>query len=322
MDFDCETMRFIYDGLLQELLDDQYSFRVIQHPREYPSRWITNERDFEGLVLIPWNHKVVEEALNQSQERLWGRVARETVYMTVGSQAERPAPNLNPDWAGIQGEPTDSFDQSKPENILPGETKLSKKWQSSKIRKGQVTKTYDKTDWLRPIAQLYTYCIHSGKRYGYIITDKELLATRIRSTSDWDKDDSISRFRQDNKLISDSPTTRVLDQGIMECKAIPWRFPEIHSPNELTVNMAIWCLHMLAAENCDIEDHYQPLRHEKYRPVKIPNETASLQPGTARKRRYNEASDVSLSIHTRESPRKRRTPTSRGSTQTLSFTSI
>ena len=321
-DFDCEGMRCIYDGLLQELLDDQYDFRVIHHPSEYPSCWIAQERDLEAQVLVPWNFKVVEEALKQSQDRLQGRVARGNVHMVLGSQAAQPAPYLNPDWAGIQGEPVDPSDQSLPENILPGDTKLSKKWQSRDIEKGEVTKTYHKTDWLRPIAQIYTYCVQSGKRYGYLITDKELLATRILPVLDGDKDDSVSRFnRQSTKPISGSPVKHVLHRGIMECKAIPWHFPETHSRNELTVNMAIWYLHMLAAENCGIEDHYRPLKHEKYRVMRSTNETAPPEPEKKRKRRNDEVPNISTSSNTRGLPRKKRRPMSRESTQALSFTS-
>ena len=321
-DFDSEGMRCIYNGLLQELLDDQYDFRVIHHPSEYPSCWITQESDFEAQVLVPWNFKVVEEALKQSQDRLRGRVARGNVHMVLGSQAAQPGPHMNPDWAGIQAEPVDSSDRSLPENILPGDTKLSKKWQSSKIRKGEITRTYDKTDWLRPIAQIYTYCVQSGKRYGYLITDKELLATRILPVLDGDKDDSISRFsRQSTKPISGSPAQHVLDRGIMECKAIPWHLPETHGRNELTVNMAIWYLHMLAAENCGIENRYQPLKHEKYRGVDHPNETASPEPGMKRKKRNDEVPSVSMNGNTRGPPRKKRRGMSRESTQPFSFTS-
>ena len=133
-----------------------------------------------------------------------------------------------------------------------------------------------------------------------------------------DKDDSVSRFS--TKPISDSPAKHVLDRGIMECKAIPWHFPETHSRNELTVNMAIWYLHMLAAENCTIENHYQPLKHEKYRAMESPNEIALPEPGMKRKRCNDEVPNVSMSFDTREPPRKKRRRMSPESTQAFPFT--
>ena len=324
-DFDCEAMRCIYDGLLQELLAHQYDFENIEHPRTLIDRMISDERSLEGAVLLHWNYKIVKEALRQSQSRLFGRPDRKEVFLVIGSQALLSGfnGNLKPDWAGIQGEPADSQDESKPWNILPGETKVSKKWSSIDIIRGEVKTTYQKTDWLRPIAQLFTYCIQSGSRYGYIITDKELLAARIRPAPYDDKDDSALELkrRQSTTFIGESPTERARRSGIMECRVIPWHFPETNNHNQLTVNQAIWYLHMLAAENSKIEDDYRPLKEESCRLSDTVAKTVLSPIGTTRKRRRDEVTTSSTSEDTRELCRKRRTPTSRQSTQTLSFMS-
>ena len=324
-DFDCKAMQRIYDGILQELLADQYDFENIEHPRRRIDRMISDERSLEGAVLLHWNYKIVKEALRQSQSRLFGRPDRKEVFLVIGSQALLSGFNgdLKPDWAGIQGEPADSQDESIPLNILPGETKLSKKWSSINIKMGEVKTTYQKTDWLRPIAQLFTYCVQSGSRYGYIITDKELLAARIRPTSHDDRDDSALGLesKQSITCVRESPTERARRSGIMECRVIPWHFPETNDPNQLTVNQAIWYLHMLAAENSKIEDNYRPLKEESCRHSDTVAKTVLSPIRTTRKRRHDEVTTSSTSEDTRNFRRKRRTPMSRQSTQTLSFTS-
>ncbi|OAL72445.1 hypothetical protein A7D00_3445 [Trichophyton violaceum] len=73
-----------------------------------------------------------------------------------------------PDWAGVQADlgPVSHL------NRCPGDTKLSSKWQSDT----DTDKEYH--DW--PYAQLIKYCGETWNiRYGYLITDKELVVLRI-----------------------------------------------------------------------------------------------------------------------------------------------
>ena len=73
--------------------------------------------------------------------------------------------------------------QQRTSNILPGDTKVGWKWSSRDIEVGDVESSYLATDWLEPIKQIYTYCIKLNVRYGNIITEKELIVTRIRPFS-------------------------------------------------------------------------------------------------------------------------------------------
>ena len=326
LDFDCEAMQLIYGGLLQEVLTKKKNFKSIRHPPTHAEVMISDESSFQGQVLLQWNYPVVSEALSESQDHLSGKVLRRNVSMALGSEATLPGHDakLKPDWAGIQRKATDTFNSTKPINILPGETKVSKKWSSSDIEKGEVTTTYHISDWLRPIAQIFTYCVQSGNRYGYIISDKELLAVRIRpALQDVEEASAFNpESRQSSKPIKNSPTTCALRAGMMECKSIPWHFSKDENPNQLTVNQAIWYLHMLAAENREIEHHYQPLRREICRRKYTRSETVILQTGATRKRRRDETAATSISSNAGVASKKRCTPTSsRQSTQNLSFVS-
>ena len=39
-----------------------------------------------------------------------------------------------------------------------------------------------------PLSQIFTYCVRAKARYGYIITDKELVVLRIRSYTEYDQE--------------------------------------------------------------------------------------------------------------------------------------
>ena len=99
--------------------------------------------------------------------------------MVKGGQAEC-RPGIRPDWAGVcRPRTSNAF---KPENILPGDTKLSSKWKSSKIQTGSVTEAGgNRNEWLWPLMQNFTYCLYCQVRYGYIITDQELVVIRLKA---------------------------------------------------------------------------------------------------------------------------------------------
>ena len=50
---------------------------------------------------------------------------------------------------------------------------------------------------------------------------------------------------------------RAEEVGVLDCKAIPWKIDadqESQSSNHLTVNLALWWLHLLATGDNDIAD--------------------------------------------------------------------
>lgn len=184
----------------------------------------------------------------------------------MGGQADYPDSNskLHPDWGAIR-----RSSLNKNSNILPGDTKLSKKWSSDDIERGYCENRWTAScDWFSPLKQIYTYCVRANARYGYLITDKELVVLRITPTdeldsqSDLDNLDSQESFRS----LDSTPASRARDAGILEYKAIPWQTDENTTSNNsnseaMTVNLALWWLHIMAADCSAIEDLYVPSRN-------------------------------------------------------------
>ena len=261
-DFEYDSLQSMYGGKLQGILNSQFSLHDFsKHIPPCPFREIWDENSLETLV-VKWNQSTVCEALLATHRRLGPHHGH--VVMVKGGQAHNPVPEkkglLRPDWAAVIRYTRRG---GKPKNILPGDTKLSKKWSSGKIVLEGLDKEGKDADWILPLSQVYTYCLHSDSRYGYIITDKELVVLRCRPEprsellSDEEGDESQAS-------INATPAQRALRTGgILEYKAVLWGNGSKGSksdPNLLTVNLALWYLHLMAAENSHIEDHYEPLR--------------------------------------------------------------
>lgn len=104
--------------------------------------------------------------------------------------------------------------------------------------------------WLPAIRQIYTYCITANARYGFLITDQELLAIRIS----WLE----SAGKTLPKTTREEEVKRRQRKGNLEYKAIPWTndgSDSSSSTHGLTINLALWWLHMMAAIGHEIEDY-------------------------------------------------------------------
>lgn len=158
---------------------------------------------------------------------------------------------FRPDWAGKQ----DSMETNgRPRNMLPGDTKLSIKWHSGKLSSSEAGESENTEGRLSPIHQIFTYCVRANARYGYLITDEELLAVRIRPMQS-----SRSITSEDS---AQTAAKRARRKGLLEYKAIPWNVDKSETdgkPPRLTVNLALWWLHMMAAAGNEIQDSYEPL---------------------------------------------------------------
>ena len=270
-DFEYESLKSIYGGALWSILDRPCRLPDYSVMPQFPFREIHDENSLESL-LIKWTHSTVSDALDDAQKNHQAFGDREKVYMVRGGQAEIPgaASKSRPDWAGVWRSHTTK--KGKPVNILPGDTKISMKWKSASIEKGSVDTAYELKDWLEPLVQIFTYCCKAEVRYGYIITDAELVVVRVKPGP---QDDSQSAADAQTSLESlDMETGRAIKlaklSGILEYKAIPWRSPgEGRSTSDdgqatstaeiLTINLALWWLHLMAADANDIKLQYPPL---------------------------------------------------------------
>lgn len=299
-DFDHESLCSIYDGGLNKVLGSEFPCQDFSAIPQQPFREIHDERSLESL-LTRWNHSVVSEALSVAQEYLHTKDSKMTIYMATGGQGYIPRSGkekkekLFPDWAGTQPafrEADVKGNKISSINILPGDTKVSKKWSSADIVKGPLDTDYSPDAWKRPLKQVYTYCLKANARYGYIITDKELVVIRIGPTTQeksptftstqessqsfnsvWTLPKIIEEGSSHGSFKYDEGNDYVLpksilqkmkrDGGLLEFKAIPWTIDKGNESqgahDSMTVNLALWWLHMMASVSSNIKEGYAPL---------------------------------------------------------------
>ncbi|KAL8796091.1 MAG: hypothetical protein Q9182_007425 [Xanthomendoza sp. 2 TL-2023] len=262
------------NGTFKKILDSEQNLHDHSNIAEMPYRRIYDEASLESFLNI-WNWRVVSEALEMAQKGKLLTADGNRIFMARGGQAYFPkfsaknrAKNkkLKPDWAGIKqslGRP------GQPPNILPGDTKLGSKWHSSDIEPGRVRQVGSHSRWLPAIRQIYTYCVMTDARYGYLITDQELLAVRIS----WFSDTGTKGTKGNAKL----PARRL---GILEYKAVPWSRDTTASQNSdpgLTINLALWWLHMMAAVGHQIQEYDKAIVEAQDRGSKTPSESDDQQ---------------------------------------------
>ena len=274
-DFGVSSVDAAYGGALKATLNRAYLLGDHSNIPGFPHREIWDEDSLEGLLIL-WNWRVVSDALAAAQQDIWEDPSREAIYMVRGGQAfnpgngikkpktidptrkkrvlkgqqppqppQPPQPQqsrpLRPDWAGLRRLHDERENlkrtRKKPNNILPGDTKVSSKWKSSQIEIGTLESRPTK-DWFKPIGQLYGYCFQAKARYGYVITDEELVAMRFDF-----EDPTVGPEK--NGESRDALTTLFF-------KAIPWNDQSLTAgPNgeALTVNLALWLLYLAAARS-------------------------------------------------------------------------
>ena len=305
---------------------------------EIPFCQIHDEDSFESL-LIKWTQTKTLSALSAAQDRL-GIDHAQRIYMCKGGQAKWADSEVKPkrivrnrrkgdkycrpDWAAVKGSTQDGA-STKAKNLLPGETKLGSKWSSSMINPGFIDEEEFQEDWFQPISQIFTYCVRNKARYGYLITDRELVVVRVGPRNEDDNIDSQSSMevgsigvkkRRRSMAIVEEPHLRVIEDGSLQYRSIPWEsFVEDSDRKRgtMTVNLALWWLHMMAADSNDIQETYGPLKNcwsGRYLYPKTPEKgsfTSGLK-GIRLDSEYPSKKRVSDSQETNveESPRKRK----------------
>ncbi|KAK3985669.1 hypothetical protein QBC44DRAFT_384672 [Cladorrhinum sp. PSN332] len=141
---------------------------------------------------------------------------------------------INPDWLVMDhtvlhlystedaGERVE--DKWKPLVYALGDSKLEQKWQSHWLAmsaRDLAQKGYGRyeSERLKPLDQIATYCRYGETRYAYIVTQKELVALRVR------------------RVLERSGKPGGPVYSAVEYASVPWG-----STEGLTVNLAIWAL--------------------------------------------------------------------------------
>lgn len=176
--------------------------------------------------------------------------------------------DLNPDWTVYARKVEKTYysaaakDPKQPMALAIGDSKMCQKWKSAWIHKSlaesyidpspaipangiPLQKTHNVTEErLRPLEQLATYCRFGETRYGFILTQEELVAFRVR--------------RLDPALI---PGVQSYDKPFagIEYKSISWN---ASGPGKLTVNLAIWALGCMG-----MNDHHRIMESSRGEPL-------------------------------------------------------
>ncbi|KZT24942.1 hypothetical protein NEOLEDRAFT_1242047 [Neolentinus lepideus HHB14362 ss-1] len=225
-----------WDLTFETIVNDSFAFclerEVEKRPTSTTKPYINNERTTEmRLESVFWPHvrRVLDASFQPNVPR--GHVK---IFCDVGSSCRRD-PRSEPDRAArVSAKIPMEFRL----NRLPGEVKVSWKW-SSDMTQTEFRNYEANMEFKQVLSQLLFYMKAHMCRWGYIITDKELVCAR-RQTG------------QDNRIeISEAiPLTRHkqplqnwrLGPRVKNC------YPE--AQGELTALLAIWYLHMLASREC------------------------------------------------------------------------
>jgi hypothetical protein len=235
-----------WKSLLKPMFDRILRLPVSNMPRfedflNYPNHLseVSDENSLDAL-LVRWTYPVVSTALSAAQshpnfrDTISASDHQYKISMARGGQAWLPQENkLTPDWAGIllsfpgnnctdDSQPGKLHNKRAYKNVLPGDTKLSTKFKSEWGPEDQ--------RFQDPVNQVFTYCRRANVPYGYIITQEELVVLRL---FDGDKNNPDRQTGRESRTY-------------VEWKAVSWAN---NTNDELTVNLTLWCLHMLAARD-------------------------------------------------------------------------
>jgi len=272
-DFTHDTLQAIYGDILKvEILGQD----LPDFSRHLPFHLlhIQDEDSLEAL-LVRWNNAVVSCALSvtpcQNNIRSGGYPPNE-IHMARGGHAWIPnmsdKKSLRPDWAGITDRLTHQNEKMPRRkcyiNILPGDSKLSTKW-SSQLPEG--------AEFKKPFFQLFKYCELAKVRYGYLLTQEELVVVRVsRREQEETSDSDVPRRMSDRQLLNRvkkgqgaihvPKDEEVGIYRVLEFKSIPWKDQAGTAGDNLSINLALWWLHMMAAKERSIKASYGDLCEE------------------------------------------------------------
>lgn len=208
-----------------------------------------DEAALEKHYISQWTHPIVTTALSHAQRQSNDRGLRPPfVAMVAGGNAQSIS-GYKPDWAGTRTISPDNPNHTA--NILPGDTKVSYKWKSTEIVPKEVNANDLVQNWFWPLRQIFTYCMNFKTRYGYIISDEEVVAVRVRVPCE-----RLEENKSKRRIVLSK------DRGTLEYVPIYNSTQDPSGEKRLTMNLAIWWLHLLAANNRSIQTTYGPLKDE------------------------------------------------------------
>lgn len=214
-----EWTEFTYDTLMSgwsHILEDANTVKgELEEEITNTQRVIQDENKVDGIAL-GWNIKSVRAALKRGADMLHPDTQRDIVIDKHGRKFKSKKDENGKTHDAIPDMAI--FWRSEPKYCLAiGDNKTSKGWKFSML---QVHPSFTK---MRPIRQITTYCMLGKTRYGWIMTDFELVACRVSFV-----------LNGNNK------------EWQIECKSVPW---SASGTGVLTVNLCIWWLGMMGTSS-------------------------------------------------------------------------
>lgn len=270
-DFTLETILACFGDILHSNIPGEDTIQP--PPIALHHLFLTGEASVDA-ILKKHNHVIIDNALQLAQPRLQGRGLCLPISFSWGSLSYiDDDPRLCPDWAG-------TVHSGRPPyvNRVPGDTKQSENWRSTM---NNSLSTAVREEFLKPLRQLLLYCIRTKTRYGYILTDLEAVVFRRTKSEEPSAPLSQNRPRRQpptthqrvtslSSVISEtsrmsldtsgSPYTDEgnpdVDEAPLEMAVIPWANSGVE---KISINLAIWFIHLLAASDISIEESYPTL---------------------------------------------------------------
>lgn len=163
---------FTYTNLVHDfgdILSTTYANELLDFPTTFRglSRRMIDETTVHAM-LLKHNHVLVSRALELASDSP-SREGRKAISWALGSHAPHEGA-IYPDWAGVDKSESYPF-----KNRVPGDTKVSGKWRS-RMKDSDAEQDY--SEFRKPLRQVMHYAGQIGTRYGYVITDKEVMCIR------------------------------------------------------------------------------------------------------------------------------------------------
>jgi hypothetical protein len=258
-DFNNDNLESLYG----DVLDAKFEKKDLPEPNELLpiERTIFSERELDQdpvkrSILLKVNYALIAGYAYLTRK---DHSKEFKYYPTIVCGTKEPSGGPVPDWLGYQ--------TGMKETFLCGETKLSTVFAMQKIINDP-----EEEELQKPFEQCMHYCIIKNTRYGYIITDEELVVFRIRNgiveeglaaqrprrtipTATYsDASSSLNASMQGMSVYSDSKPQS--PRWIQYC-VIKW-----NATKGLTVCTALFWLTLMAYAptiNVDINNEYEPL---------------------------------------------------------------
>ncbi|KAM3548641.1 hypothetical protein MY1884_009091 [Beauveria asiatica] len=150
-------------------------------------------------------------------------------------------------------------------NLVPGDTKLHAKWRPEMRDDGE---DVHYVEWQKVVAQITNYMAYHGSRYGFVITEANLVVFRL-TRRPIDAGIATSRSRRLNQSHVRYPSDVTMgssDGSFVDDNPLTWAYyypqyvtiPWSASGRQLTVKLALWALAMMAAHGGNSLEYSYP----------------------------------------------------------------